>query len=128
MRLLLDTHALAWWFENSRRLGDAARDAIARHGNQVMVSTVSAFEMTTKHRAGKWPQIAPLLDGFADYLRGERFEPLPLSLAHAELAGNLDIPHRDPFDRMLIAQARIEDAYLVSNDARFDGFGVKRLW
>lgn len=128
MRLLLDTHALAWWFEDSERLGRAARDAIAGGENDVWVSAVSAFEMATKHRSGKWPEIAPLLDGLAGYLQGERFGILPLSLAHAELAGSLAIPHRDPFDRLLIAQAQIENAHLVSNEALFDGFGVRRLW
>ncbi|WP_375395855.1 type II toxin-antitoxin system VapC family toxin [uncultured Sphingomonas sp.] len=105
-----------------------AQAAIAGGYNHVMMSVVSAFEMTIKHRAGKWPEIAPLLDGLAQYLRGERFEILPLSLSHAELAGNLDIAHKDPFDRLLIAQARIENAYLVSNETLFDGFGVRRLW
>lgn len=128
MRLLLDTHALAWWFEDSKRLGASARAAIASGDNDVMVSVVSAFEMTTKHRAGKWPEIAPLLERLATYLHDERFKVLPLSLEDAELAGKLDIPHRDPFDRLLIAQALTEDALLVSNEERFDRFAVRRLW
>lgn len=128
MKLLLDTHALAWWFENNSRLGAQAHEAIASGDNVVLVSSVSAFEMTTKHRLGKWPEIAPLLTALSDYLLKERFDLLPLSLAHAELGGSLPIPHRDPFDRLLIAQARIEQATLVSNEMLFDQFGVRRLW
>lgn len=128
MKLLLDTHALAWWFQDSDRLGKTAQEAIASADSEVLVSVVSAFEMATKHRAGKWPEIASLLDVFADYVRDERFSVLPLSLEHAELAGSLDIPHRDPFDRLLIAQAQVERALLVSNEALFDRFAVRRLW
>lgn len=128
MKLLLDTHALAWWFQNSARLGGAAREGIADEDNEVLVSVVSAFEMTNKHRSGKWPEIAPLLGDLALYLKDERFEVLPLTLQHAELAGRLDIPHRDPFDRLLIAQAQVEQALFVSNEASFDAFAVRRLW
>lgn len=128
LRLLLDTHALAWWFQDSDRLGRDARERIADEDNVVMVSVVSAFEMATKHRLGKWPEVAPLLQGFAMYLHDERFEILPLSLEHAQLAGRLDIPHRDPFDRLLIAQAQVEQALFVSNEALFDRFKVSRLW
>ena len=128
VRLLLDTHALAWWFENNIRLGRQAHEAIASGGNTILVSTVSAFEMSMKHHIGKWPEIGPLLDRLTDYLRYERFDILTLSLHHAELAGSLPIPHRDPFDRLLIAQAQIEQATLVSNETVFDQFGVRRLW
>lgn len=128
MRLLLDTHAVAWWFEDSAKLGRAAHAAISDQDNPVLVSAVSIFEMTLKHRLGKWPEIADLLGDLDGYLRGQRFETLALTSRHAEIAGALDIPHRDPFDRMLIAQAEVEKARLVSSEALFDGFGVKRLW
>ncbi|MEN2787724.1 type II toxin-antitoxin system VapC family toxin [Sphingomonas qilianensis] len=128
MRLLLDTHALAWWFEDSDRLGDQARAAIEAGANDVLVSAVSVFEMSLKHRSGKWPEMASLLDDLNGYILSERFDVLPLSMAHAQLAGSLPIPHRDPFDRLLIAQAQIEQTTLVSNEALFDQFGVRRLW
>ena len=128
MRVLLDTHALAWWFENDERLGIKAKAAIGSGANTVLVSVVSAFEMSLKHRIGKWPEIAPLLRNLADYLQGQQFDVLQLSLQHAELAGNLPVSHRDPFDRLLIAQATLEDAMLVSNERVFDQFGVRRLW
>ncbi len=128
MRLLLDTHAVAWWFEDSSKLGRAAHAAISEGDTLVLVSAVSIFEMTLKYRLGKWPEIADLLGNLDGYLRGQRFDTLSLTPQHAEIAGNLDIPHRDPFDRMLIAQAQVEKAQLVSNEALFDGFGVNRLW
>ena len=128
MRLLLDTHALAWWFEDSVKLGRGAYAAIADPNTAVLISAVSIFEMTLKHRLGKWPEIADLLGDLDGYLRGQQFETLSLTPHHAERAGALDIPHRDPFDRMLIAQAQIEQARLVSNEALFDRLGVNRLW
>lgn len=128
MKLLLDTHALIWWFQNSDRLGGRARAAIENGENIVMVSAVSAFELSMKYALGKLPEVAVLLKDLSGYLAGERFDQLPLSLQHAEAGGALRIPHRDPFDRLLIAQAQIEQAWLVSNEALFDGFGVRRLW
>ncbi|MEG3125294.1 type II toxin-antitoxin system VapC family toxin [Sphingomonas sp. GB1N7] len=128
MRLLLDTHALAWWFEDSPRLGEAARRAIGDPEAIVLVSTVSAFEMATKYHLGKWPEAGTLLADLSGYLDTQRFETLPVSLRHAQIAGTLPIPHRDPFDRLLIAQAQIEQAQLVSNEVLFDRFGVRRLW
>lgn len=128
MRLLLDTHALAWWFADSPRLGRLACEAIADGNNTVLVSAVSVYEMTSKHALGKWHEIAPLLDDLDGYLLTEAFESLALTQRHAERAGRLPIPHRDPFDRLLIAQAQVEQALLVSNEVLFDQFDVQRLW
>ena len=126
MRLLLDTHALIWWVADSPLLSAAARDAIARE--EVLVSAASAWELTTKHRLGKLPSAARMAHAFAAEVAAEGFIPLPITLDHAGLAGSLDIDHKDPFDRLLVAQARIEGLKLVSNEAVFDGFGVKRVW
>lgn len=128
MRLLLDTHALVWWWTDDKRLPGAARAAIASPDNQVLVSAASAWEIATKHRLGKWPEVAALLDGFDANLRRSRFTSLPISHEHARLAGTLDGDHRDPFDRMLLAQARLENMALVSGDAAFRGFGATVLW
>jgi PIN domain nuclease of toxin-antitoxin system len=128
LRLLLDTHALLWTFLDSPRLSAAARDAIASEATENFVSAVSAMELTTKYRLGKLDEAAPFMRSGRLDLSGLAFTPLPVSLEHAELAGSLDIPHKDPFDRLLIAQARIERLPLVSNEALFDGFGVERLW
>lgn len=128
MKLLLDTHALAWWANEAQELSTIARQAIANEDNQVFVSAVSIYEAASKHQIGKWPEVALLLADVSGYLVQQRFDSLPLDLRHAERAGSLPFAHRDPFDRMLIAQALIDDLSLVSNDAAFDQFGVRRLW
>ncbi len=94
----------------------------------IFVSAVSAFEISTKVRIGKLPQAAALDGAFEDFLAAQRFTHLPISVRHGREAGALPIPHRDPFDRLLIAQALVEGLTLVSNEAAFDGFGVQRLW
>lgn len=128
MRALLDTHALIWWFEDPALLGAEARELLQGGAGQILVSAVSAFEMNTKRRIGKLLGIDSLIDDLANYVAEQGFELLPVTLDHAELGGRLDIPHRDPFDRLLIAQALIEDVRLVSNERPFDSFGVRRLW
>ena len=128
MRLLLDTHALIWWLADDPALPEPARQAITDEGNDVLVSAASAMEVATKHRLGKLPQAAVLAQDFEAVIEGEGFAPLSISVRHAKLAGGLQIAHKDPFDRLLIAQALVEDIALVSNEAVFDAFGVTRLW
>ena len=128
MRLLLDTHALLWWLAGDEHLSVAARAAIADPANEVHVSAASAWEVTTKHRLGKLAGAGPLAVDFAREVARQGFLPLAISLLHGQDAGALPGPHRDPFDRMLIAQARHEHMALVSNEAVFDGYGVTRLW
>ncbi len=119
---------MLWWFLGDPRLTRAARDAIQAETSEVWVSAVSAIEITTKFRIGKLPNGTKLASSFEDMVRSEDFSPLPISLGHARLAGLLSIPHKDPFDRLLIAQAQIEALTLVSNEAVIDSFGVIRLW
>jgi PIN domain nuclease of toxin-antitoxin system len=128
MRLLLDTHALAWWWIDDKRLPQAARAAIANPENTVLTSAASAWELATKHRLGKWPDVGPLVDDLDASLRRSRFGVLAISLAHAHLAGTLEGPHRDPFDRMLIAQCRVEALPIVSGDPVFAQYGVQVIW
>lgn len=128
MRLLLDTHALIWWLAGDGALSERARVAIADEDNSVAVSAASAMEVATKYRIGKLPDAALLAQDFEAILAGQGFSELPIEVRHARLAGELNIPHKDPFDRLLIAQAQSEDMVLVSNEALFDGFAVKRLW
>lgn len=128
MKLLLDTHALLWWLLGDRRLSLKARAAIAETGADVLASAVSAMEIGTKHRIGKLPEAERMIADLGARIARQGFAELPLSLAHARLAGSLVIPHKDPFDRMLIAQSLIEQVALVSNETLFDGFGVNRLW
>lgn len=98
MRLLLDTHALLWWLLGSTKLSDDARSVIADKNLSVLVSPVSAFEVTLKHRLGKLPDAAEIASGFGGMLVEEGFVGLPLSVEAALLAGSLDWYHKDPFD------------------------------
>lgn len=128
MRLLLDTHALAWWWIEDKRLPPAARAAIADPDSTVLVSAAIAWELATKHRLGKWPDVAAIVDDLDALLRRSRFAALAITLDHARLAGTLDGPHRDPFDRMLIAQCRHEALPIVSGDPVFAQYGVRVIW
>ena len=94
----------------------------------MLVSAASAWEITTKHRLGKLPGAADVAADVRGSIAGQGFEALAITLADAERAGRLPGPHRDPFDRMLIAQALARDLPLVSNETLFDGYGVTRLW
>lgn len=129
MRLLLDTHALLWWLAGDRQLSRRAKLAIANQDNEIFVSAASAWEVATKHWLGKLPHAGPLAVDFALEMRRQGFLELPISWRHAQAAGALPGPHRDPFDRMLIVQAREEMMALVSIEAIFDQYdGVTRVW
>ncbi len=128
MKLLLDTHALLWWLSGNRALSTTARDAIADTANTAFVSAATSWEIATKYRIGKLPSAAPVVGRFGEVLRRYQFYELPITVAHGEKAGSLPGEHRDPFDRMLIAQAITERLTLVSKERLFDAFGVARLW
>lgn len=128
MRLLLDTHALLWWLAGDDQLSLRARQAIADRRHEIIVSAASAWEVTTKHRLGKLPDAGPLAVDFAREMKKQGFSALPIAMTHAQVAGALPGEHRDPFDRMLIAQAREEHLALVSNESLFDRYGIKRIW
>ena len=128
MRVLMDTHALLWWLAGDERLPTVARDAIASRANVVYVSAASAWEIATKHRLGKLPGAGPLAVDFSAEVLRQGFTALEITLSHGQDAGSLPGPHRDPFDRMLIAQARTERMALVSNEQAFEAYGVVRIW
>lgn len=128
MRLLLDTHALLWAITGDKRLSRRAEAALADLSAEIFVSAASAWELTTKYRLGKLAGAAPFVMHFDATLRRLGFQGLPIGTDHAHKAGLLDGDHKDPFDRMLIAQALLEDLMLVSNERLFDSFGVRRLW
>lgn len=128
MRILLDTHALLWWLSGDAALSAPARLAIAAESNDVFVSAASAWEVTTKFRIGKLPRAGALAVDFAREVRAQGFLPLPITLEHGQLAGALRSTHRDPFDRMFIAQATDERMALVSNESLFDEHGITRIW
>jgi len=128
MRLLLDTHALLWWLAEDASLTASARRAIAHQNNTVLVSAASAWEIATKVRLGRLEAATDLIDDLTGYLANEQFESLSVSIEHGIRAGSLPGSHKDPFDRMLIAQAQAENLAIVSNQAIFDGYGVRRIW
>jgi PIN domain nuclease of toxin-antitoxin system len=128
VRALLDTHALLWWLAGDERLSARARRVIAGVGNTVHVSAASAWEVATKARLGKLPGAGPLAVDFAREVARQGFAALPITLAHGQVAGLLEGEPRDPFDRLLVAQAREEKLAIVSADAVFDRFGVVRVW
>lgn len=128
MRLLLDTHALLWWLAGDVSLSGPARAAIADEGNTVFVSAASAWQIATKHRIGKLPGASGIIGDIEGAIAGQDFVPLPIGIRHGQASGSLPGLHRDPFDRMLIAQAMLEDLVLVSNERAFDAYGVRRLW
>ena len=128
MRLLLDTHALIWWLAGDEALSRRAREAIANETNEISVSAASAMEVATKVRIGKLDGAALLAKEFEAIIASQGFNELPISVHHARLAGEMNIDHKDPFDRFLIAQAQAEDMVLVSNEKLFDASAVQRLW
>ena len=128
MRLLLDTHALLWWLLGDPALSSVARNAIADPGSEVFVSAASAWEITTKFRIGKLPKAAVIAADVAGIVAQHGFIELPLAIHHGQLAGSLPGIHKDPFDRMLVAQAIITDMAIVSGDAILSAYGVARLW
>jgi PIN domain nuclease of toxin-antitoxin system len=128
MRLLLDTHALLWWLDGDERLSKRARQAVADPQAIVFVSAASAWEIATKVRIGKLPGAIEVAERFSPILADQSFKHLPIGIEHARRAGLMPGEHRDPFDRMLIAQAQIETLCLISNEKCFDGFGINRLW
>ena len=127
MKALLDTHALLWWLSDDPSLSARARRAIAGTDNEIFVSPVSAWEMAIKNQRGKL-DVQDLLDRLPQEIEEEGFLVLPISIEHGLRAGALPEHHRDPFDRMLIAQAQAEHLPIVSNDTVFDSYGIKRIW
>lgn len=128
MKALLDTHTLLWWLDGDPRLSAVARDWIADADHVILVSAASAWEIATKVRIGKLPGAEAVVDRYQQCLKEQGFTPLTISTDHALRVGSLPGPHRDPFDRMLIAQAQAENVALISNELLFDSYGVRRIW
>jgi PIN domain nuclease of toxin-antitoxin system len=128
VRALLDTHVLLWWWTDSPRLSGAAREVIADPGNEIFISTASVWEIRTKQRLGKLSQIPDLSVHFGDLLQRSRFTVLDIGWRHALVAGAYPAEHRDPFDRMLAAQALTERLTLLTADPALSQFDIARLW
>ena len=121
MRLLLDTHVLLWWLADDRKLSKDARTMIADADHQVLVSAASVWEVAIKAALRR---IEIDLDDLEDAILKSGFEPLPIAVPHAVRVGRLQNVHRDPFDRMLVAQASIEELRLVTHDRVFERYGL----
>ncbi|HUL73881.1 MAG TPA: type II toxin-antitoxin system VapC family toxin [Vicinamibacterales bacterium] len=123
MNLLLDTHVVLWWQRDDRRLNKAARSAIAS-ADIVWVSAISGWEVAIKAALGR----IRLTEPFEVLLAADDFTQLPLTLAHTAQLSTMAVNHGDPFDRALLAQARVEHATLVSHDRALEPYGVPILW
>ncbi len=123
MRLLLDTSALLWWLGTSERLGNRARAEIMAPANSVFVSAASAWEVAVKRADGRLDAPGEI----AEWLERNEFKELPVSIAHAVESATLPLHHRDPFDRLLIAQSRLERMKLVTSDAKIAKYEVEIL-
>lgn len=121
MRLLLDTHVLLWWLDDRPALGPGARDLISQGDNEVFVSAISAAEIAIKSSIGKLRVPVDLEQQLDD----NAFEPLPLRVSHGLALHDLPLHHRDPFDRLLIAQAKCEDLAVVTADPAFGAYDVR---
>jgi PIN domain nuclease of toxin-antitoxin system len=121
VRLLLDTHVLLWWLADDRKLTRAARTIIANPDNEVIVSSASLWEIAIKAALGR---IEVELDDLEPAIARNGFRPLPIGFRHALTAGRLPVVHRDPFDRMLIAQASVDELRVVSHDRVFERYNL----
>lgn len=119
---------MLWWLADDPALPSAARRAIRARSNTILVSAASAWEIATKFRIGKLPHHGELAFRFDAVIEQELFEPLPITSSHAVRAGLLPGPHRDPFDRMLIAQSQAENLPIISGDLAFDDYKLRRIW
>jgi PIN domain nuclease of toxin-antitoxin system len=127
LNLLIDSHVLLWWWTDEGRLSRRAKDAILDSRNRSYVSAAVTWELATKVNLGKL-DAREVISALPQWLLEEGFRRLAISTDHALRAGLLPLLHRDPFDRMLVAQAQALNSPVVSADAVFDRYGVQRIW
>jgi|SRR5438094_19642 len=128
MRLLLDTHVLIWFTEGASGLSDIAKRALEDSANTVFYSCVNIWEIAIKLSLNKLTMSMHLEREFANFLSRNGFIELPIQHMHVARVAYMPMHHRDPFDRLLIAQADLEQLTLVSKDSEFDPYGIRRLW
>ena len=127
MIILIDTNVLIWWFHDPQKLSRRAALLMKDVGNQIAVSAASAWEMSIKVALGKLDALN-LVSNLPDEIAQEGFSEVPITVDHGIRAGALPLHHRDPFDRLLVAQAQALRVPIVSSDKLFDRYDVKRLW
>jgi PIN domain nuclease of toxin-antitoxin system len=118
-RYLIDTHVLLWWIFDDPKLDQNIREIIQNPSNKIIVSSASAWEIATKYRIGKLPEAKELLENYDQIIQKARFFQLSITTAHALRAGGLPIQHRDPFDRMIMAQSELEKISVITYDPAF---------
>lgn len=128
VRYLLDTHTLLWWAFDAPELSPTARGLIADRANTVLVSAASSWEITTKFRLGRLPEAGVLVQDVHGWITRAGLAELPISIAHASRAGMFPQAHRDPFDRLLAAQAVTENLPIISKDSALAPFGASLIW
>ena len=128
MRVLLDTHALLWLVTDDPRLSNTARETFLNADNQLLCSAVIGFEIAVKYSLGKLELSEPPRTFISNRIRNNALIPLPITMAHATRVADLPFHHRDPFDRLLVAQALEEDLPLLSADKILSDYDIRRLW
>ena len=128
MRILLDSHVLVWFVLGNPRCKATTRELISRPETRVFVSAASAWEIATKARMRRWEEGSAIIRNLAVIMTDNDFTALPVSLEHGRVAGLFASPHKDPFDRMLAAQAQIETMPLVTADRMIETFGIETIW
>ncbi len=128
MRLLLDTHAFIWYATDSSRLSTTARSLIDNGDNDILLSTASVWEMAIKHSIGRLNFSLPFMEFIKQQIAVNRIEILEISFDHIEVVASLPLHHRDPFDRLIIAQSMAEQIPVLSVDGIFDAYAIARLW
>jgi PIN domain nuclease of toxin-antitoxin system len=125
---LLDSHVLLWWWFDPERLSQAVQTLLADPATTVRVSAATVWELSLKHHQGKLPELHQAISDLPGLLQADGFQPLPIVLAHGLRAGAYPQPHRDPFDRMLAAQAELERLVLITADPQLSAFPCRTLW
>jgi len=127
MEVLLDTHALIWWFEGASTLSKRASSIIQSPDNLILISAVVGWELAIKVNLGKFNTLS-LVQGLPELVDREGFAEFPISMEHGVRAGLLPLHHRDPFDRVLVAQAQARSVPILSADRALDAYDVRRIW
>lgn len=128
MAYLLDTHTALWWWSDTTKLGRVGRSILTAKDELIFVSAAAAFEVATKYRSGKLPDIGDPAVNFPRLMTSNGFRSLPVTEAHAMRAGLLEGEHRDPFDRLIAAQALCEEMIVISRDPKIAAFGCAVIW
>jgi PIN domain nuclease of toxin-antitoxin system len=128
MRILIDTHIFIWYVQNSEKLTNSVARLINDGKNEILLSTASIWEMAIKQSTGKLSLGSPYASFIREQIKINNLELLPITLEHLETVASLPFHHRDPFDRLLIAQALFENIQILSIDTAFDAYAIHRIW